>query len=253
VSLSPRPVVLVVGVLAIVGAIAAAAGLAYLFFRPAAPPAVVIATVGPGSSASPSTGTAAGGDPSDGGTGGLDGAWSVDTIIGLFSDFSGSWVGYRVDETFADNRANTAVGRTPVVEGGLTLAGSTVTAVDVTADLTRLESDDARRDGQLVRQSIQTGQFPTATFHLTSPIELDAVPADGDVITATATGELTLHGVARTITMPIQASVNGDVVTVEGSVEIQFADYDIERPVSFILLSVEDHGTIELHLHFRRR
>jgi hypothetical protein len=39
-------------------------------------------------------------------------------------------------------------------------------------------SDDDRRDGQLRRQGIQTDQFPTAVFNLTSPIDLGSVPVD---------------------------------------------------------------------------
>jgi polyisoprenoid-binding protein YceI len=185
--------------------------------------------------------------------GGLDGTWSVDASIGSFSDFSSSWVGYRVDETLAGNRANTAVGRTPGVSGTLSLSGTKITSVEITADLTALRSDDQRRDGQLQRQGIQTAQFPEAAFKLTSPIDLGAVPSDGQAITATATGELTLHGVTRAVQVPIQARLSGDVVTVVGSLEIQFADYSIDRPTSFAVLSVEDHGTIELQLHFRHQ
>ena len=133
----------------------------------------------------------------------------------------------------------------------LTLDGTSITAVDVTADLTRLTSDDDRRDGQVQRQAIQTGQYPTSTFKLSAPIELGSVPADGQTIDATATGELTLHGVTKTVQVPIQARLSGDVVTVTGSVEIPFADYGIQQPTSFLVLSIEDHGIIELQLHFR--
>jgi polyisoprenoid-binding protein YceI len=157
-----------------------------------------------------------------------------------------------VDETFADNRANTAVGRTPDVTGTLALEGTSITGVEVSANLQALESDDDRRDGQLERQAIQTGQFPEATFRLTSPIDLGSLPADGETATATATGELLLHGVTRTVEVPIQARLSGDVVTVAGSIEIQFADYDIDRPTSFLVLSIEDHGIMEFQLHFRR-
>lgn len=194
--------------------------------------------------------------PSGGGAsnapGGLDGRWTIDTTIGSFADFSASFVGYRVDETFADNRANTAVGRTPGVSGSLVLAGTSITSVEVTADMTRLASDDARRDGRLGQQAIQTGQFPSATFRLTAPIELGSVPVDGATFSATATGELTLHGVTRTVSVPIEARLSGDVVTVTGSIDIAFADYAIERPTSFLVLSIEDHGVMELQLHFRR-
>jgi polyisoprenoid-binding protein YceI len=127
-----------------------------------------------------------------------------------------------------------------------------ISAVDVTVDMTTLQSDDDRRDGQLRRQSIETDRFPTSTFRLTSPIELGAVPADGSSISATATGELTLHGVTKAVEVPIQATLAGDVVTVTGQIEILFADYDIDRPTSFLVLSIEDHGIMEFQLHFRR-
>ena len=247
------PFALALGALLAVGALLAIGGLAYLFLRGAPPPPVSLSSASPGASSGAAATTA----PLPTGSAtvgpeGLDGTWTVDTSIGMFSDFSSSFVGYRVDETFTDQRANTAVGRTPDVEGSLTLSGSQVTAVEITADLTSLESDDDRRDGQLRRQAIQTEQFPTSTFKLTSPIELGSVPADGQTMQATAIGELMLHGVTKAVEVPIEARLSGDVVTVTGTIEIQFADYDIEQPTSFIVLSIEDHGTMEFQLHFRR-
>lgn len=244
------PLVLAVVVLAVLGVTAAVAGLGYLFLRAPAPAPVGLGSPGAsakGSSAAPLPSRAA----STIGPAGLDGTWTIDQTIGSFADFSDSFVGYRVDETFTNQKANTAVGRTPQVTGALTLEGSTITSVDVTADLTRLTSDDNRRDGQLRRQAIQTDQFPTATFKLTSPIDLGSIPTDGQTIGATATGELTLHGVTRSVEVPIEARLSGDVVTVTGSLQIRFADYAIEQPTSFLVLSIEDHGTMELQLQFR--
>jgi polyisoprenoid-binding protein YceI len=239
------------GIVAVI-AVAAAGGIygfATLFLHPA-PSAVAI---DPGSSqAAASIGTLPTGAASTLATG-VDGSWAVDASIGSFSDFSSSWVGYRVDETLAGNRANTAVGRTPDVTGTLTLAGARITAVEVDVNVQTLQSDDNRRDGQLHRQALETDQFPQATFKLTTPIELGSAPAEGQTITATATGELTLHGVTTTVQVPIEARLSGDVVTVVGSIAIQFADYSIEPPVSFAILSVEDHGTMEFQLHFRHQ
>jgi polyisoprenoid-binding protein YceI len=240
-------------VVAVLGALAAAGGLAYLFLRGAPPPAVVLGSEDPG--ATGVAGTIApvpSGAVATAAVDSLDGTWTVDPSIGSFDDFTSSFVGYRVNETFNDNRANTAVGRTPSVSGTLVVAGTAIIGVSVTADLTGLRSDDERRDGQLRQQAIETGAFPTATFRLTSPIELGALPEDGGIVRATGTGELTLHGVPRTVEVPIQAQLAGDVVTVIGSIEILFADYAIERPRSFLVLSIEDHATIELQLHFRR-
>jgi polyisoprenoid-binding protein YceI len=237
--------------LAGVAALLAIGGLASVFLRGPAPAPVGQAS--PGSS-TPATSPAPlpSGSSATVGPGGLDGTWTIDTSIGSFADFTSSFAGYRVNETFTDQKANEAVGRTPNVSGSLTLAGTTISAVDVTVDMTTLQSDDDRRDGQLRRQSIETDRFPTSTFRLTSPIELGAVPADGSSISATATGELTLHGVTKTVEVPIEASVSGGVVTVIGQIEILFADYDIDRPTSFLVLSIEDHGIMEFQLHFRR-
>jgi polyisoprenoid-binding protein YceI len=245
-----RIVLGIAGLIALAG-VAGAAGLAYLFLR-GAPPAAV--SLDPGSSQpAASLGALATGATSSIGAGGLDGTWSIDTSIGSFSDFSSSWVGYRVDETLAGNRANTAVGRTPDVSGTLVLSDTQIATVEVTANLQTLRSDDNRRDGQLQHQAIETSQFPQATFKLTAPVELVTLPTDGQTITATATGELTLHGVTRTVAVPIEARLSGDVVTIAGSIAIQFADYDIERPTSFVVLSIEDHGVMEFQLHFRHQ
>lgn len=132
------------------------------------------------------------------------------------------------------------------------MSGTTVTAVEITADLTSLKSDDGRRDGQLDRQAIQTGQFPTATFKLTSPIQLTALPADGETITATATGDFTLHGVTNSVQIPIEAKRSGDVVTVVGWLPVLFADYGIEKPRSQLVVSIEDNGIMEFQLHFKK-
>ena len=242
------PIRLVVLGAVLLAGVAAVAGFGYLFLR-GAPPAAVGAS--PGASGGQTAAALPSGATATLGAGGLEGTWTVDPSIGSFSDFSSSFVGYRVDETFADNRANTAVGRTPDVTGGLVLEGTSITSVEITANMQDLESGDDRRDGQLQRQAIETSQFPEASFRLTTPVDLGTLPADDETLSATATGELTLHGVTKTVELPIQARLSGDVVTVTGSIEIQFADYDIEQPTSFIVLSIEDHGTMEFQLHFR--
>jgi len=76
------------------------------------------------------------------------------------------------------------------------------------------------------------------------------VPAEGQPITATATGDLTLHGTTKSVQIPIQAKLQGGVVTVVGSIDIVFADYGFSGPTSFKVLSVEDHGIMEFQLVF---
>jgi polyisoprenoid-binding protein YceI len=251
-----------IGVAGIVLAIVAAGafGLWYIFLRPSGPAAVgdaalvvpskAAATSSAGASSAATSSSAS--SSSDSLSGGIDGTWNVDTSIGSFSDFSDSFVGYRVQEQLANIGGNTAVGRTPAVSGSLMIAGTKVTATTIQADLTGLQSDDNRRDGQLSHQGLETSTFPTATFTLTSPIDLGSVPADGTEVSVTATGTLTLHGQTKEVQIPLKAKLSGNTIVVTGSLEITFADYGITKPNSFAVLSIADTGTLELQLFFTK-
>jgi polyisoprenoid-binding protein YceI len=183
------------------------------------------------------------------------------TVNAQTNDLSGAWalasnaesfVGYRVKEELASVGAFTAVGRTTAVTGSLQFDGATITGVQVDADLTALKSDSTMRDGALRRQALETGTYPTATFALTQPIALGNVPAEGQSVKSTATGDLTLHGVTRTVTIDLEGQIINGMVVVVGSTEINFADYNIAQPKSAAVLSVEDHGTLELQLVFQQ-
>jgi polyisoprenoid-binding protein YceI len=241
------PLIYLIAVVVVAALIAGGFGIWYLFLRPAGPAAVADATLPP----VPGATTGATAIPL--GSGGVDGTWNVDTSIGTFTgvdDTSGNFVGYRVQEQLAGIGANTAVGRTPMVTGSLTIAGTKVTAVDITADLTALQSDDNNRDNQLRNNGIQFSQFPTATFKLTSPIDLGAIPADGKEISVTASGQLTLHGVTKDVQIALKAKLSGSTIVASGSLPIAFADYSIAKPNSFKVLSIDDNGTMELQLFF---
>jgi polyisoprenoid-binding protein YceI len=238
---------------------AGAFGLWYIFLRPSGPAAVadaslVVPSRAPAASSAGSSAAATSSASSSSTTlsGGIDGTWNVDTSIGSFSDFSDSFVGYRVQEQLASIGGNTAVGRTPAVSGSLTIAGTKVTAVTIQADLTGLKSDDNRRDGQLSHQGLETSTYPTATFSLSSPIDLGSIPADGAEVSVTATGKLTLHGQTKDVQIPLKAKLSGNTIVVTGSLEITFADYGISKPNSFAVLSIADTGTLELQLFFTK-
>jgi len=187
---------------------------------------------------------------SDDPAGSVDGAWNVDTTVGSFSDFSSTWAGYRVKEQLASIGANTAVGRTPNVSGSMTVDGNQVTAVDVDVDLTTLESDSGQRDAAMHGRGLQSDQFPKATFKLTEPIQLpDSI---GDSVTATATGELTIHGVTKPVTVDVQADVSGTTAAVVGQAPIALSDYGIDAPTGFSVLSIDDQGTFEFQIFFSK-
>ena len=113
--------------------------------------------------------------------------------------------------------------------------------------MTTVVSDESRRDNQFNGRLMDTATFPTATFVLTAPIELGAVPADGTPITATATGDLTLRDVTNPVTFDVQAQKDGDAVQVVGSTDIVFADYGIPQPDA-PGITTQDHGLLEFDL-----
>jgi polyisoprenoid-binding protein YceI len=183
---------------------------------------------------------------------GADGTWTIDATSGSLADGSSTYAGYRVEEEVSGFGANTAVGRTQNVSGSMTIGETTVTALDVTVDMTTLRSDRPQRDEQLRERGLETDRFPTATFTLTEPIDVGARPKDGQTIDLTAVGDLTLHGVTNQVSVPIRAAISGDRIQAVASLDVALADYDIEKPTGFLIVSIADTGTIELHLLFER-
>ena len=169
----------------------------------------------------------------------IDGTWKVT---------SGSQTGYRIKETLF-GQSHTAVGRTTAVSGTITIDGTTVSAGSFSADMTKVTSDQAQRDGQFQNRIMDTSTYPTATFVLTQPIQLGTLPTDGQQITESATGTLMLHGTTRTVTFPLQARRSGATIQVSGSIPIVFADYNISNP-SGGPATTSDNGTLEFLLTF---
>ena len=75
--------------------------------------------------------------------------------------------------------------------------------------------------------------------------------ADGEQITATATGDLTLHGVTREVTIDLAARLDGTTFAVDGTTTVTFSDYGIDDP-SGGPASVGDDGELEVLLVFGR-
>jgi polyisoprenoid-binding protein YceI len=177
--------------------------------------------------------------------------------VGLAGDWvlvagSQSFVGYRVREELAQIGATTAVGRSADISALLSFDGTSITAVEVEANLAALRSDDTRRDRTLGRQALQTNTFPTATFSLTAPILLETEPVEGVPIAVMAIGDLTLHGVTRQVSIELEGQLVENQVVVVGSTEILFSDYDIDAPSAQIVLSVADNGIMEFQLSLER-
>jgi polyisoprenoid-binding protein YceI len=182
---------------------------------------------------------------------GIDGTWTVDTEIGDFADFSSSWVGFRVAEVLNPGGEVEAVGRTPAVSGQLTASGSVIEQAMIEADLTAIISDRPRRD-DAIQRALGTAEFPTATFVSTGPVDLGAVPVEGEPFTASVPGSVTIRDVSQDVTLELTGQRVGDVVVVVGALPVDFTSFGVTMPSAPIVVSVEDAGDLEWQLFLTR-
>ena len=177
--------------------------------------------------------------------GDLAGTWTL-------SGQGTSFVGYRIGEELANIGTTTAVGRTSDIEATLEFDGVMITSVTIVADLRTLTSDQSFRDGALRTRGIETDTYPFATFVLVQPIPIAALPAGEETLNVTVDGTLDLHGVTNPVSIGLQGQLVDGLVVVVGSTEIALADYDIEPPTGFRVLSIDDVGVMEFQIVLER-
>lgn len=182
----------------------------------------------------------------------------ADDLSGEWAPGDGSVAGYRVREQLAMLPApSDAVGRTSEVTGTVEIDddGSSIAALAgsvIEVDLTTLESDESRRDDRIRTSGPETDTYPTTTFELTDDIAVPEAIRDGSTVNADAHGDLTLHGVTRSVTIPLQIRLSGDSVEIVGSQVITLSDYEIDVSAFGGFVSVEDEGSIEFELSLMR-
>ncbi len=217
---------------------------------PSSIPAASADPTEPAASADPSESASAASPSSNAGSDGeLAGDWQV---------AEGSLAGYRVREQLANLPAESdAVGRTSDVTGSITVEGSDdaarLTTGTLEVDTTSIQSDEGRRDNRLRSEGLQTDQFPTATFTVTQPVDVPAAALQGTPTDITLVGDLTLHGVTKTVEIPAQAQLADGQIQVAGALTFALADFDITAPnIGGFIVSIADEGTLEFLVNFEQ-
>jgi polyisoprenoid-binding protein YceI len=211
------------------------------------------ATTAPAATATSETGAPAASAAATSAPAGTDG-----DVAGTWTVAADSLAGYRVREQLASLAAESdAVGRTNQVSGTITLDTSgdttTLTAGSLTVDTTSITSDESRRDNRMRNEGLETDSFPTATFVLTAPVEIPAAALDGIPSDVTLTGDLTLHGVTKSVSIPAQAQLVNGTISVAGSISFPLSDYAIVAPnIGGFIVSIADTGTLEFLVNFSK-
>jgi polyisoprenoid-binding protein YceI len=171
---------------------------------------------------------------------------------------SGSLVGYRVNEQFVgQSSTHQAVARTGDVTGQVTIAktGTTyqLTSTTITVQLANLASVDSvagynvtNRD-RIVQQSLAVQSYPTATLTAQS-VALPAGADSGQAVTVTVPGQLTVHGVTKSVTATIQLRVSGSTAQIAGTIDTNMTDFGVSPP-SIGFTKVQPAVTIEFSLN----
>ena len=109
--------------------------------------------------------------------------------------------------------------------------GAQLTA-ELTVDTTSITSDKTQRDNRLRSEGLQTDQFPTATFMITQPVDIPAAAIERHGADVTLVGDLTLHGVTKSVEIPAQARLVDGQIQVAGSMPSRWPTTRSQPPTS---------------------
>jgi polyisoprenoid-binding protein YceI len=219
-------------------------------------PSAPSTATGDGALTVPSASTSSGTPASSSGAG--SGSAGTGDVAGNWTIAAGSVAGYRVREQLANLPAESdAVGRTDQLTGSMTLTSSvgktTLTAGTITVETTSIASDESRRDQRMQNEGLQTAQYPTATFTLTQPVEVPAAALAGTPSDVTLVGDLDLHGVKKSVSIPAKAQLVNGTISVAGSINFPLSDFNITPPnIGGFIVSIEDNGTLEFLVNFTK-
>lgn len=124
-------------------------------------------------------------------------------------------------------------------------------------ELSDLDTGIGLRNTHMREQYLETDKYPKAVFVLTKVVEVDgSVLEDNKPVKITAEGNFTVHGVTRTIQVPLtvtylkesestKSKLPGDLLHIQGGFDILLSDYNIRRP-QFVILKLDEKQKIEL-------
>jgi polyisoprenoid-binding protein YceI len=164
---------------------------------------------------------------------------NVATTYEIVSDQSE--VRYVAEEELVGQGANTAIGSTSAFIGSIYFDanGNPLACSRWDADLRTLVSDSSRRDNFLYGNTLQTETYPLATFILTN-VEGLTTPIGAEEQNITLVGDLTIHGVTKSVSWAATVKIDGDTLTGSASTSFLLADFNMEEPNVGSVVSIDD-------------
>jgi polyisoprenoid-binding protein YceI len=183
-------------------------------------------------------------------------AASSGTSLSLVLDPSTSQAMYHAHEQLVGKSLpSEAVGTSKSVAGSVVIAAAGSVAADqsrITVDLSKLQSDESRRDNFIKSDTLQTSRFPLATFVPRQVQGLPTpVPTSGSQ-TFQLLGDLTVHGVTKPVTWQVTAQFADTTVSGDATTDVKLTDFGMTPPRVGPVLNLEDGLTLELAFNATR-
>ena len=173
-----------------------------------------------------------------------------DGAVVLALDPSSSKASYHAHEQLVGrNLPSEAVGTTTGVSGSIVLTTDGQIAPDqskISVDLSKLTSDESRRDNFIKGETLQTSRYPMATFVPRAVEGLpNPLPRSGDA-SFQLSGDLTVHNVTRPVTWQVTAQFAGSTVTGSATTNVNITDFGMTPPKAGPVLSIDNGLGLEL-------
>lgn len=148
-----------------------------------------------------------------------------------------------------------AIGKTSAVTGDIVVTPDgkiDSSQSKLVVDLTSLQSDSGMRDRFIQGNTLETDQYPNATFVPTAIEGLPTpLPTSGQQ-SFKLLGNLTVHGVTKPVTFDVTTQANGNDVTGQATTNFKFEDFGMNPPKAGAVLSVVDDVKLEVTLHLSK-
>ena len=115
---------------------------------------------------------------------------------------------------------------------------------------TTLEADQSRLRNMALDE-MEADEHPHITFR---SLQAGSLVANGDSYTVTTTGELTIAGVTRNVSVEAECNSKGELLVCSGSEQLLMTDFDMDPPRLFLgTLRTDDQVTVEFNIIYQYR
>ena len=154
-----------------------------------------------------------------------------------------------IAEFHAEDSYDSFDGKTHKVTGGIVAdpANPSAATVEMSIDMASLDTGNSLRNREMRELYLETGKHATAKFKSVN-VEAPASVAPSSPADIKVTGDFTLHGVTKRMTIPVRVVLIPDGrIHVTSSFKVHMPDFDIDVPKN-ILVTVNDDVPVRLDL-----